>query len=274
MKSIFAACLLVLSFVSFAEDCVKDICAGNLVMDNFNNVGTVIRFDRNHDTITFKADGTAWFMTTSQSLVVKSVDSTEFPVNSRTLDSFNNVGRVLAVFADGRIQYKQENSFFINVSKTLSPEVKEVDGIKANDRVVDSMRNVGTVLAVFANGKKAYLQDGSNFISVTDKLVIYGNEVHGQVEPQTFSVYVNETAFEQPVTNLMLKLEMTAVFVSEKEAHSAAKGIVVKIEDGGHSCSIQVKTNHSSIQNQVQTNEDVTEKCLEKLYNILLVNRN
>lgn len=123
-----------------------------VVIDTSNDIGTVTRLFED-GRIQYKV--ASWIGITKAALLVPEINSYDgMVVDSVVIDPGNDIGSVLRLFEDGRIQYKVAS--WIGIEKRLIPEVTEVNGLKKSIVVVDHGNDVGVVNRVFRDGRVQY----------------------------------------------------------------------------------------------------------------------
>lgn len=162
-KAISTLVLLLSSTLAFSQ-CLGNLCIGDVIMNQSNDVGTVTAIKEGK--VSYETRN-GWSYDASPSSLSARIDSQKFPVNKKVINDSNDQGKVLVAFADGRVQYETNNGWTY-VSRTLSPEVEESRGLRAGMLAINPSNDVGTVKAAFENGKVAYeTLNGWSYVSST-----------------------------------------------------------------------------------------------------------
>lgn len=132
------------------------------VVDQNGNSGTVVGFEADKNLIIYSRPGYSTPSAVEPRTLAIRVESAAMPVGTVVLNSNDTLGKVLALYDNGQVSYLRDGYS----SATLSPQselaklVPMINGFKAGMIVLDEYDRVGTVQAVFANGKIQYLRSG------------------------------------------------------------------------------------------------------------------
>lgn len=171
MKPIlFALPLALLSFAAFSQSpqCLSDICQGDSVIDSYNNTGSVIGIDSQNGYVVFRKDGYSSYSNARPSELAKKIASSRFPENKVVIDSYNNVGKVIAVYSNGAQAYRKDGYSSTSFTRDLSPEVEVLDDLTKGKKMLDSYNNQGSIVFLFENRVVGYKKDGYSSTSFTN----------------------------------------------------------------------------------------------------------
>ncbi len=161
MKSLLVFVFSFSSIISFADECKKNICVNQTVIDSNNNIGMVTGFP-DSETARYKS-GYYTYDTNLKELSPEISTLHNISKGKTVVDDNSNVGTALFVFADGRISYK--SGYYSYISTKVVAETTEYNYIKTGTIVVDDNSNVGTAINTFEDGRIYYKSGYYSYVS-------------------------------------------------------------------------------------------------------------
>jgi len=148
----------------------KGIKAGLDILDSDNVSGKVIATFRDGRIQYQKSFNSYTSIATNLVTTVTELDG--FKTDITIIDSDNNIGKVLKVFSDGRVQYQKEFYSYTSIEnlKNLSPKISEIDGLRSGTKIIDEDDNIGVVVQIFKNGLIQYKKNDYSYNSFSRKL--------------------------------------------------------------------------------------------------------
>ena len=169
--SIIALSLLI-SANSYAQNaaCLGKFCIGAEIIDNYGDSGKIVGFDAAKNLIYYTKQNESSPSSASQSGLSVKVENSQFATGKTVIDNYNEIGKVVAAYDNGKVAYLRENysSPSTILGSLLGVQVPALNGLKTGMRVIDAYNEAGVVKIVFSNGKVQYLKDNYSSPSVVN----------------------------------------------------------------------------------------------------------
>ncbi len=136
--------------------------AGMLVIDSNDRIGKALHVFANGKG-QFKESSTAYNYV-SAALNPEISELNGLKKDAFAIDSNNRVGKVVTVFKNGKVFYRDPDNSYTYISSDLSAEVAVLEnGLKPGMMTIDGNDRVGNVLHTFANQKAQYKESGTGY---------------------------------------------------------------------------------------------------------------
>lgn len=147
-------------------DCLGDICTGERVINSYNEIATVIAIDNSESKVIIR-NSSQQLRSYSASELSDEIISSELPSGKLVIDEYNIQGTVNVVFRNGKVVYRRHGYSSDTIGSNLSPEVFEINGLKAGTKIIDEYNIKGEVGKMFKNGSIFYRRDGYSSDTMT-----------------------------------------------------------------------------------------------------------
>jgi len=165
------------------------IAKGKYVIDSNNRFGKTLHVFEKGQT-QFIEDGTGYtYIVASATAETDAIDGLAKGVVA--IDSNKRIGVVQVVFANGYAVYKEADTNYAYVSKSLSPEAAQLaNGSKKGSLVIDDNDRYGLALHVFSNGLGQFKEASTGYIYVVTALYPEVSELDG-LKKDAFAIDTN-----------------------------------------------------------------------------------
>ncbi len=105
----------------------------------------------------------------AQELSVQVAKVGELSRNTVVMNQGGEIGTVLSLFKNEKVQYQSGYYTYITKADTLSPKVSKVNGLSEGQTVIDTGNRIGTIKTLFADGR---IQYSSGYYTFVDKNLV------------------------------------------------------------------------------------------------------